>query len=212
MKKILNFTDHAVFSKNWNAFELSRQNSRSWNVVGVEQDRIKGSSVLELGSNEGRMSFAALQYGASSVTGVDCYEANIKTCRANCPEATFIQSDIRDFVETTDDQFDVIICAGVLYHLEEHTRIFEGIGRIVKRGAHTVILETAVRQEDMPKNPKQNSLGHTMIWPRESDIINGAKNNGFEVRRRQWDESVFPLCKDNYDEHRRIYTHHRTDI
>jgi 2-polyprenyl-3-methyl-5-hydroxy-6-metoxy-1,4-benzoquinol methylase len=208
MKKILNFTDHAVFSKDWNAFELSRQNSRTWNVVGVEQDRIKDARVLELGSNEGRMSFAALQYGAASVTGVDCYEANIKTCRAKCPEATFIQSDIRDFVETTDDQFDVIICAGVLYHLEEHTRIFEGIGRLVKRGAHTVILETAVRQEDASENAKKNTLGHTMIWPRESDVIRGAGDNGFAVRRRQWDTSVFPLCTERYDEHRRIYTWH----
>jgi ubiquinone/menaquinone biosynthesis C-methylase UbiE len=211
IKKILNFKDHTVFSKSWNAFELSRQNSRTWNVVGVEQDVIRGSRVLELGSNEGRMSFAALHYGAASVTGVDCYEANIKACLSRCSEATFVQSDIREFVETTNDQFDVIICAGVLYHLEEHIRIFDGIGRLVSRGAHTVIIETAVRQEDAPEGAKKNSLGHTMIWPRESDIIKGAELNGFPLHRREWDESVFTLCKEGYDEHRRIYSWHSDD-
>ena len=206
---VLNFKDHPSISGKWDRFELSRQNSRSWNVVGVNQDRILGARVLELGSNEGRMSFAALQYGAKSVVGVDRYKDNVNLCKQNCPDASFIQSDIRDFLHTTDLEFDVVICSGVIYHLDEHMRVFEGLGRAVRKGAHTVILETAVRDPDTPKNPCVSPLGHTMIWPLEKEVVEGAKLNGFPVTGRSWDTSQFPLCKKGYDGCRRIYEHKR---
>ena len=111
---------------------------------------LKGKRVLDIGCRDGLLSFAAERMGASEVIGID----NDLSQGATEFLIPFLKSRVRmhqlniyDLTKEHFGGFDVVICAGVLYHLGFP---FLGLKRIadvlVEKG--TLVLEPAVRLDD----------------------------------------------------------------
>ena len=84
-------------------------------------DKVKGTKVLDIGSNQGFLSFQSALAGASDVTGVELTKEDvlladdIKEKILKLKNVNFINGDAIEFVEDTDDWYDLIIMTSVLH-------------------------------------------------------------------------------------------------
>ncbi|MCB0820069.1 MAG: methyltransferase domain-containing protein [Bacteroidetes bacterium] len=77
--------------------------------------------VVDLGCLEGGYSLAFAKLGMQ-VTGMDAREDNIEKCEwvkshFDLPNLSYVKDDVKNLANY--EQFDVIFCAGLLYHLDE---------------------------------------------------------------------------------------------
>lgn len=78
--------------------------------------------VLDLGCHEGGYAIEFGLHGAT-VVGIEGREANIEKARfaaetLGLSQVTFRHADVREIDEQTLGRFDVVLCLGILYHLE----------------------------------------------------------------------------------------------
>jgi len=83
------------------------------------------------------------------VTGVDRDRREIERARTaarllGCRQASFVVEDVWSFVERTEATFDLILCAGGLYHLTEPRRLLELLRR---RAARFLVIQSVVTLE-----------------------------------------------------------------
>ena len=95
----------------------------------------RGKRVLDLASHDGRWSWAALNAGATHVTGVegrnelvDKSHSNFEqlSLRRNCYE--FICADVFDFLTNAAgkaQKWDTVLCLGLFYHVMDHYRLLK---------------------------------------------------------------------------------------
>ena len=201
--------EHRVFPPAGDTeWAFTMENFRMWNICGRNADHLKDANVLELGCNGGRMSYAALYYGAKALVGVDLYAAHVAMCERAVPSGIFKQGDIRDHLSEPQGA-DIVICAGVLYHLDEHERIFDGLALQLDTGAKMIIGDTAVRQEADSLRVTEftdPAKWHTCIWPHQSTLISECKKRGLTLTFHEWDESVYSAPQPNYGHHRKLFT------
>jgi SAM-dependent methyltransferase len=100
---------------------------------------LRGARVLDLGAAEGRHSIEFASHGAEVLA--------VEGRRGNCEKLRFLkdalsldrlevmQGDVRDLSPETHGQFDVVLCLGLLYHLEGEAavRLIQAIGRMTRR-------------------------------------------------------------------------------
>lgn len=103
------------------------------NLGGVE-----GRSVLELGPLEAAHSYMAQRAGASHVT---CVEANTKAflkCLVvkellQLDRCAFLCGDVLEYMEVNNEEFDLCIACGIMYHMAEPVRMLDLITRRASR-------------------------------------------------------------------------------
>lgn len=106
---------------------------------------ISGQSVLDLGCKEGYNSFDFCDLGAKKVLGVEARESFVdealkeKTGGAY-PQAEFKLGDARTIDEAGLGSFDICVCSGLLYHMQEPVDLLARIGKISRH----LVLETHV--------------------------------------------------------------------
>ena len=105
--------------------ELIGENRRTVAVKSLVR-RFFGSrtvSVLDLGALEGGLSFEMAREGWNAV-GVEGREANFRKAQLiasyyDLPNLRFVQKDVKQLTPEADGTYDVILCCGLLYHLDE---------------------------------------------------------------------------------------------
>lgn len=94
---------------------------------------VKGKRVLELGPLEGGHTYMLEQAGAAKITAI---EAN-RRCFLKClivkevlglKRASFLLGDFQPWLEAATRQFDLIVAAGVLYHMTEPVKLLKMLG------------------------------------------------------------------------------------
>ena len=94
-------------------------------VVADHAGSLEGLRVLDLGSHEGGYSIALAQQGAV-VTAVESRAGHIAKARFAADalglegNLTVIQDDVRNVDVDRFGRFDVVLCLGILYHLQAH--------------------------------------------------------------------------------------------
>jgi 2-polyprenyl-3-methyl-5-hydroxy-6-metoxy-1,4-benzoquinol methylase len=129
---------------------LERLNARYLALIHANRDVIAGSRVLDLASHDGRFSFAALQNGASHVTGIEWDPALVSASREHMeaygvPTDRFdvVLGDIYDFA--LPDAVDVVFCFGILYHINHHVLLLTKIATLEPR---FLIIDSKISQMD----------------------------------------------------------------
>jgi Methyltransferase domain len=124
----------------------ARLNLRYEAIFGENRDVFEGASVLDLGSHDGRWSFAALVSGARSVTGVEARPELVKAATENLGEygygadqVRFVTGDVHDVLNTQAFETDVVLCLGFLYHTLRYNELLNGIRRT---NARYLIIDT----------------------------------------------------------------------
>jgi ubiquinone/menaquinone biosynthesis C-methylase UbiE len=121
-----------------------RYDRRGNPIVALEQkivwsllDRIEPGRALDAACGTGRHARHLVDVG-HRVVGVDLTSAMLERARANVPEATFIEADLRE-IPLGDEQFDLAVSALALAHLPDlHPAIAE-LARVLRPGGRLVI-------------------------------------------------------------------------
>jgi hypothetical protein len=131
--------------------------------------RFAGMDILELGPNEGEVTYALETFGPRSITSIECRAVNFFKCitiknhyRLN--RSTFLLGDFVEYLEKTDHRFDLIVAMGVLYHMSDPLRLLAAMSKKTKH----LILDTLVY--DRPKLEAAAAGGHaTWLLPSDNE-------------------------------------------
>jgi SAM-dependent methyltransferase len=158
--------------------------------------------VLDLGCLEGLYSIELAKRGAE-VVGIEGREANIAKARfakeaLGLDTVEFAQDDVRNLRGEAYGEFDVILCLGLLYHLEAEDvfALLEQIGELSRRMAivdtHVALSGREARSHGgeayrgitFPEYAEQDSLwaaigNRTSFWPTKPSLVNALYRSGF---------------------------------
>jgi tRNA (mo5U34)-methyltransferase len=119
---------------------------------------LAGASVLDIGAWNGANSFEAKRRGAARVKAVDCYTWDHPEFRgretfelARAALGLEIECETIDVMALTPERcgvFDVVVFAGVLYHLENP---LEGLARAASVAGDLLVVETHVDLEALDR-------------------------------------------------------------
>jgi SAM-dependent methyltransferase len=103
--------------------------------------------VLDLGSAHGQYAIELAHRGAR-VLGIEGREAWLEAARdtqqkLSLSSVSFVQDDVRNLSAARYGQFDVVLCLGILYHLDAPD-VFDFVGRLFEVCGDFVVIETHV--------------------------------------------------------------------
>lgn len=148
--------------------------------------------ILEIGCDTGKNS-EWLITKARSLVGVDLSSAMLAKAKIKLPGSNFIQADITQPWNFTDQLFDLITFSLVLEHISDLDFIFAEAARLLRSGGRIYIGELhPFKQYSGSKARFETEAGTTVVdcyTHHTSDFINLAKPYGFVVTDLQewWD-------------------------
>lgn len=177
----------------------------------VERYLKPGNRILEIGAGTGRYSHALARHGYA-VDAVELVEHNIEVFRKNTlpnEHITISQGNALDLSAFSDNQYDVTLLLGPLYHLytqEEKRRAIREAIRVTKQGgfifAAYVISDGCLLDEGFHrKNINVAEYVRTGLLDAETFAAKSEPKDLFElVRKEDVDEimSVFPVKRLHY--------------
>jgi ubiquinone/menaquinone biosynthesis C-methylase UbiE len=130
---------------------LHRLNWRCEILLSRNREVINGKKILDLGSHDGRFTFACLKLGAKHVTGIEGREYLIKSSIDNLTKMGytsekyyFIQGDVFDYITNVKPkEFDTILCLGFFDHTIRQIELLREFKRIQP---NTLMLEMRVER------------------------------------------------------------------
>lgn len=130
--------DDQLFKQSVELFE------KRWLVNGEPKDFFQGKHCLDAGCGGGRYSIAMALMGAASVAGMDVSTSGLEDAQRRVSELglsqiTFQQGSVLD-MPFTDEEFDFVLCSGILHHTLGVERGLAELHRVVKRGGSVFLL------------------------------------------------------------------------
>jgi tRNA (mo5U34)-methyltransferase len=119
----------------------------NWDRYGLPAD-MTGKTFLDVGCWEGVNCAEATKRGASQVVGVDLCTSDDLAANVKQFGFEFVQMDILSEKWLELDTFDVVLCGGVLYHVENVISLLFRLRRVT---AEHLFLETKIK--DMNSDP-----------------------------------------------------------
>src|SRR5437868_8552139 len=143
---------------------------------------LKFTTAIDVGCGLGFFS-ALLEEAGLTVKGFDGRLANVIEVRRRFPRIPFAERDIEDRGIVELGEFDLVLCFGLLYHLENpmqairHLRALTGSGLLLESmcvpgSGSTMMLREEPRQEDQ-------SLTDTAVYPTETCLVKMLYRAGF---------------------------------
>jgi SAM-dependent methyltransferase len=108
--------------------------------------------ILDLGCLEGGFAIEFGKRGAAEVVGVEAREANIAKAifardALSLENVVFVQDDVRNLTREKYGLFDLVLCWGLLYHLDAAS-VFRFIEQIASVCTRTAVFDTHVSLSD----------------------------------------------------------------
>lgn len=125
-----------------------RRLKRSIQIIkDVLGDRFHSARILDLGCLDGIYSIECALQGAN-VLGVDVRKGHIEKCRLagealQLDNLEFRQGDVRTVLQELTDSYEVVLCSGLLYHLNAPD-VFDVMQSIYERTLRLAIFDTHV--------------------------------------------------------------------
>jgi tRNA (mo5U34)-methyltransferase len=114
---------------------------------------LSGKTVLDIGTTNGGAAFTLERRGASRVVAADIYQPTqygFDQLREGLgSKVEFVQSSIYELASRLDEQFDIVLFWGVLYHLRHPLLALDNL-RALTRGY--ALLETEVADHELGEN------------------------------------------------------------
>lgn len=143
------FDDHPEFLQtSHTAATKGRLNLRHLGIIKENEAILRGRSVVDVASHDGRWSYAALEAGATRVIGIEGRRRLVENAKRTLaakgvPESRYrmIAGDVHSRILGPDVVGDVVMCLGFLYHTARYVELMAGIR---STGAEYVIIDTRV--------------------------------------------------------------------
>lgn len=93
---------------------------------------VAGKKVLELGPLEAAHTYMLHELGAAQITAIEANKRAFLKCLAvkeifGLQRARFLLGDSVEYLESTDQKFDIILASGILYHMTDPVRMLEAL-------------------------------------------------------------------------------------
>jgi tRNA (mo5U34)-methyltransferase len=109
---------------------------------------LKGKRVLDLGCNAGFFSLKAIEAGCDFVLGIDGRQMHVDQANLvfdvneiDPNRYQFVYDNILDFDYGDEAPFDIVLCLGVLYHVNKPISLFEAIA---PRNTDLLVIDTKI--------------------------------------------------------------------
>jgi 16S rRNA G966 N2-methylase RsmD len=134
---------------------LDRLNHRHGQMIEHHQNKIKGATILDFGSYDGRWTYAAIEAGAKHVTGIEINpkyaaqaEKNMRELGVSPERYDFVIGDVLEEInKITPGSVDGVIFAGLYYHITYHVELMKALK---ESGVKWIIMDTTVLSRDEP--------------------------------------------------------------
>jgi len=177
---------------------------------------LAGLRVLDLGCNAGFWSLHALRRGADFVLGVDARATHVSQAAlvlevegVAATRYRLLEADLQAADWSAWGRFDVVLCLGLLYHMNRPVELFS---RIAATGARHVVVDTAVSVlpgaafeilREPLDDPRHAVASELVLLPTRDAVIALGAEHGYATRLIEpafadWDE-----CDDYRDGYRR---------
>lgn len=140
------------------------------------------SSAVDVGCGVGHFSKFLNDCGFR-VTAIDGREQNIEECKRRYPEITFRQKNVEDLYPEQLGRFDLVLCFGLLYHLENPFRAIRNLYSLTEQ---VLLVEsmcapgTNPTMELLDEHKLINQgLHHVAFYPTESCLVKMLYRAGF---------------------------------
>lgn len=174
------FDDYSEFYKTSKTIPSpNRLNNRYIFLIENNIEIIKGRSILDIASHDGRWSFAAIKNGASHVLGIEGRKELVESSYTNMQKYgipkekySFIVGDIfQEIKKIKSNTIDTVFCFGYFYHTMNHMFLLDEIARLSPKH---LILDTSISESDSPiiEVTEEDSKD-----PRNAIIIDPVSNN-----------------------------------
>jgi SAM-dependent methyltransferase len=179
---------------------------------------LAGLRVLDLGCNAGFWSLHAYRRGAAFVQGVDGRAMHVEQAelvfdveRADRARFRFVEADLLATDWGPWGPFDVVLCLGLLYHVNRPLELF---ARIAATGAKRVVVDTALSRIDgaafevrrEPTDDPRHSVGSELVlWPTRGALRALAAEHGYETVELEPSFDDWSECDDYQSGERRGY-------
>ena len=148
---------------------------------------LNGLRVLDVASAEGRHSISMAQQGAS-VVGIEGRELYVRRAQfaakaLGCENVSFLQDDVRSIDKEAAGQFDMVLCSGILHHLDRGSfRSF--LSDLSSLTSDTLIIYTHI---STPESVKQFGLQGPVRLPGgyEGHLFQEHKKNASKEERQR---------------------------
>jgi hypothetical protein len=132
-------------------FSKSRLPSIAAQYLGFEPASLVVTNILELEPLEGAHTYQLAKLGADRILAIEGNAEAFLKCLVvkeifQTPRCRFLLGDVLKFLQESHDQFDMIFCSGILYHMENPFELIKAISRHTGR----VFLWTNYYDSDIP--------------------------------------------------------------
>lgn len=128
-----------------------RLNLRYEAIFAENRDLFDEARVVDIASNDGRWSFAAVKLGAAEVVGIEARDELVRTARENFQQYgidpgryEFVAGDLFEVLARRRGEADVVLCLGFLYHTLRYPELMRCVRDL---NARHLIIDTMVMPE-----------------------------------------------------------------
>lgn len=156
-------------------------------ILSVIGKDISQTTICDLGCFEGYYSIEFAKMGAEFVLGIEGRQINVDKANAEyqADNLNIIKDDIKNFSKDKYSKYDVVLCAGLLYHLD-----FESAHNLLKNiyySSPILVLETNIGENLPPeyhhlKPESHNLYGHIFDGVCYPEPIKGLTEKQIEAR------------------------------
>lgn len=162
-------------------------------LVRVAGGTLEGKRVLDLGSNAGYWSLAAIEAGADFVLGIDGRQMHVDQAELvfdakGIDPARYRFETGNIFTHSFPEHFDVILCLGLMYHISKPMELFEIMASV---SPELLLIDTTVSlipwsvfrvaRENSLENPR-NAIDHEVVLiPSRRAVLELAGEFGFHA-------------------------------
>lgn len=160
-----------------------------WRLIRRDLPDITGWRVLDIGCNAGYMSFESKRLGAGQVIGID---SNLGAGTSFITQAEFCRDALGLDVEFHEESFftyeppapfDLVIFAGVLYHLEDYATALDRVAAFAVPDTGVIVLETAIAPVTLTLPGDAHYRGDTSTYfvPSVPLLLQLIRERGFQI-------------------------------
>jgi len=151
---------------------------------------LSGKSVLDAGCGTGHFCTYAQKHKANRILGIDFSQVMIDQAKKNCPSVQFYCSDLSTF-KLDQEPVDVIICALVIGHIENISKVFTNFSTMLKTDGHLILTDfhpilTLQNAKRTFKNPQTQEIVEIKHYLHRLDEIKSlVESLGFKIEQIQ---------------------------